>query len=73
MDEHNGALKVSLTASPVEGAANKALVEFVARVLGVPKRTVRLISGQASRHKAVQVAGVSVEAVLWKLGLELRN
>jgi hypothetical protein len=64
---HNGAIKVSLTAPPVEGAANKALVEFLAKVLEVPKGAVRIISGENSRHKIVAVAGVGAEATLKKL------
>ena len=66
---HNGAIKVALTAAPVEGAANKALVDFLARVLGVSKGTVRIVSGEASRHKSVAVAGVDVRSALKKLVL----
>ena len=66
---HNGAIKVALTAPPVEGAANKALVEFLAKVLGVPKGAVRLTSGETSRHKVVAVTGVGAQAALKKLAL----
>ncbi len=64
---HNGAIKVALTAPAVEGAANKALVEFVAKVLEVPKGAVRLTSGETSRHKVVAVTGVGAQAALKKL------
>lgn len=64
---HNGAIKVSLTAPPVDGAANKALVEFLAKVLGVPKGAVRIVSGEASRHKMVAVIGVGAQTALKKL------
>ncbi|HEX8222045.1 MAG TPA: DUF167 domain-containing protein [Chloroflexia bacterium] len=65
--EHNGAIKVALTAPPVEGAANKSLVEFLAKLLGVPRSSVSLVSGETSRQKLVKVLGVSVEQALGKL------
>lgn len=43
--EHDGALKVALTAPPVDGAANAALVALIAGALGVPKRAVTLVRG----------------------------
>ena len=69
MGVHNSSIKVSLTAPPVEGAANKALIEFMAKVLGVPRGAVRITSGETSRHKTVSVAGVGAQAALKKLGL----
>jgi uncharacterized protein (TIGR00251 family) len=60
---HDGALKIALTAPPVDGAANAALVAFVAKLFGVAKRDVRVVSGAASRRKRVEVLGVGVEAV----------
>lgn len=66
--EHNGAIKIALTAPPVEGAANKALVEFLAKVLKVPRSSVSLVSGETSRQKTVKVLGVSVEEALPRLG-----
>ena len=59
--EHNGALKVALTAPPVEGAANKALVELLSKLLGVPKGAVSIVSGETSRNKTVRVDGVAVD------------
>lgn len=64
MGEHNGAIKVALTAPPVEGAANKALVEFLAKLLGVPRSVVSIVSGETSRKKTVKVLGVSAEHAL---------
>jgi uncharacterized protein (TIGR00251 family) len=71
MGVHNGALKVALTAPPVDGAANKALLEFLAKTLGVPKSGVSLVSGQASRSKVVQVLGIGVEVAEQKLALSV--
>ena len=62
-----GAIKIKLTAPPVEGAANAALIEFVADWLGVRKSAVSIVSGEKARHKRVQVAGLTVEAVRRKL------
>lgn len=67
LGEHGGALKIALAAPPVDGAANEALVELLADLLGVPRRQVSLVSGQASRRKTIQVAGVDAaraEAVI---------
>jgi uncharacterized protein (TIGR00251 family) len=61
------ALRVRLTAPPVEGAANAALIAFLAEVLGVPRRDVRLVSGQTSRHKVVAVVGLRAEVVQERL------
>lgn len=66
---HNGAIKIALTAPPVDGAANKALVGFVAKVLEVPRGAVHIIAGEASRHKIVSVAGVGAQTALKKLAL----
>lgn len=64
---HNGALKVALTAPPVEGAANKALVELMAKALGVPKSAVTIHSGETSRHKSLLVAGIDRDDILRRL------
>jgi len=54
-----GRLKVRLTASPVDGAANEALVALLAERLGVPKRQVVIVRGATSRLKVVEVAGLN--------------
>jgi uncharacterized protein (TIGR00251 family) len=64
---HSGAIKISLTAPPVDGAANKALLEFLAGALGMPRSSLSLVSGHTSRNKLVRVLGVSVEAAMRKL------
>ena len=60
----NGALRVKVTAPPVDGSANDALVELLAENLGVPRRDVTIVSGAASRNKTVEVSGVGAERVL---------
>ena len=64
MGEREGALRVRLTAPPVEGAANEALIELLAKALHVAKRDVRIVSGAGSRTKVVEVDGVTAEQVL---------
>ncbi len=60
---HGDALKVRVHAPPVDGAANAAVIEVIADALGVPKRAVRIVSGDSSRSKVVEVDGVSVAQV----------
>ncbi len=65
--EHDGQLKIQLAAPPVDGEANAALVEFLAKALGVPRRQVALVAGDASRRKRVLVQGIDAaraEAVI---------
>jgi len=56
-------LKVRLHSPPVDGAANEELVSFLAKALGVSKRSVRIVAGQSSRGKTVEVEGVSPASV----------
>jgi len=51
----NGALRVRLRAPPVDGAANEALIDFLADELGVSRRLVQIVSGFGSRNKSVEV------------------
>ena len=62
-----GVFKVKLTAPPVEGKANKALVQFLAKKLGLPKRDIEIVSGEHSREKSIRINGLSVEEVMGKL------
>ncbi len=51
------ALKIALTAPPVEGKANDACIEFLAELLNVPRGSVTIIGGHSSRNKVVRVTG----------------
>lgn len=53
---HGDALKVRIAARAVEGAANEALIEFLARSLGLARKGVRILRGEKSRRKAVWAA-----------------
>jgi len=57
------ALKIRLQAPSVDGAANAALVSFLADLLGVSRRSVRIISGESTRDKIVEIAGVSPNVI----------
>jgi uncharacterized protein YggU (UPF0235/DUF167 family) len=57
------ALAIRLAAPPVDGAANQALVRFLAGALGLPKSAVRIASGESSRLKTVALAGIAPECV----------
>lgn len=60
---HEGALKVALTAPPVEGAANDALRKLIAKTLGVPKSNITIIRGERARTKLLRIRGVTAEAL----------
>ena len=66
---HNGRLKIRLAAPPVDGAANEELVRFLARLLDVPRSRISLVAGGASKHKLVQVEGITLASTLSKLML----
>lgn len=61
-------LCVKITAPPVEGAANAAVIKFVAKTLGVKKGQVELVSGEKSREKTLKISGMDTEEILGKLG-----
>ena len=59
-----GAIKVRLQAPAVENRANEALIEYLAQLLKTSKSAVRILSGERSRQKRVEVRGVTEQAVL---------
>jgi uncharacterized protein len=52
------AVLIRLAAPPVEGAANEALVAFLSEALGLPRRSVTIVSGDKSRNKRVRIEGL---------------
>jgi uncharacterized protein len=66
--EHDGRLKIQLAAPPVDGEANAALVEFLARALSVRRTDVAVVRGETGRRKTVRVAGVTAAAAAAALG-----
>ncbi len=65
--ELGDALKLSLTTPPVEGRANEACIEFLAKLLKVPRSSVTIASGHSSRNKVIRVMGLSPEEVRHRL------
>ena len=65
------ALKVRVTAPPVDSAANLAVLELLAGVLGVPRAAVRLVRGAASRSKVAAVTGLPAGEVAARLAAAL--
>ena len=61
--QHGTALKVRVQAPPVDGAANSAVVALIAARLRVPRRDVRVVAGESSRAKTVEIDGTSESAI----------
>jgi uncharacterized protein len=70
--EMGDALKLALTAPPVEGKANEACVEFLANFLKVPRSSVTIASGEFNRNKVIRVAGLSASDVEQRLSVVIR-
>jgi len=63
----DGVLAVRLAAPPVEGAANKALIAFLAEAFGILKSNIRIEAGQQSRRKRVRILGLAPDDLAGKL------
>ena len=61
--KEEGAYRVKLTSAPVDGQANRALIKYLAKTLGLSKRNVNIISGERSRTKRVRIQGLATEDV----------
>jgi uncharacterized protein len=59
----DGTIKIKLAAPPVDGAANKALVDYLAEVLGLPRSQIDIVAGETSERKLVSLVGISPEKV----------
>jgi len=70
----SGGLRVRLTAPPVDGAANDALVSLLAERLGIAKRDISVVHGATSRQKIVELSGMTPEQVKQKvIGMNLTS
>jgi len=64
---HDGRIKIAVTAPPVDGEANAAVIELLAKSLRIPKSAVEVIAGESSRRKTIRITGVTeaqIEALL---------
>jgi len=68
---HDGALKLKLTAPPVDGSANKCCCDFISKLLGVPVRDIEIISGSTSRFKRVLVSGLGKEDIIERFRVKI--
>ncbi|MGZ3676165.1 MAG: DUF167 domain-containing protein [Ktedonobacterales bacterium] len=59
--EDDGILRARLTAPPVEGAANEALISLLATRLHLPKRAITIVRGAASRDKQIAITGITAD------------
>jgi len=62
-----GAILIRLAAPPVEGAANDALIAFLAELLELPRRSLTIVSGEKSRNKRIQIDGLDEATALARL------
>jgi uncharacterized protein len=60
---YGDALRIRLAAPPVDGAANAELVDFLAEIFAVARRSVKILAGESSRSKIVEVEGITERAV----------
>lgn len=69
----DGVLRVRIAAPPVKGKANKELVDFLSKLLGVSKGSITIEKGLTSRRKVIAIYGLSQAKILQRLGDESRE
>jgi uncharacterized protein len=60
---HGDRIKIAVTAPPVDGEANLAVIELLAKSLGVAKSAVEVVAGASSRRKTIRIEGVTIEQI----------
>jgi len=73
LGEHDGALRVAVTAAADKGKANRAVAELLSETFGIPKSAVELVSGAASRQKRFLLQGQTLETVTATIEQVLRQ
>ena len=66
---YRGALKIRVTAPPVENAANQAVIDFFASTLKIPKSRMKIVSGRRSKAKILRIEGISRIELLDRLDM----
>jgi uncharacterized protein len=69
---HNGALKVKITAPPVDDAANRAVIEFFSKLLGVSRSSLKIQAGNKSREKVLRIQGLSLAAFMARMPCNIK-
>lgn len=67
----DGVTKIKVSAPPVEGKANLALIKYLSNVLNIPVSKIQIERGEKSRNKLVKIAGISLEDATKKLKLAI--
>ncbi|MDR1921390.1 MAG: DUF167 domain-containing protein [Candidatus Adiutrix sp.] len=70
---HDGGVKIKIAAPPAGGAANAALIRFLAEILALPQAALSLAAGQTGRRKIIRVAGLTEEEMWLRLNRRLRR
>jgi uncharacterized protein (TIGR00251 family) len=63
---HGDALKIALTAPPVDGKANKELLKFMAKYFKLPQRGIQITAGESSRSKTILINGLNKDIIIQK-------
>lgn len=66
---YEDAVKIRLTAAPVDGKANEDCRAYLAELFAVPRSQVAIVSGHAGRNKMIKVTGLSIEKIIKALGV----
>ncbi len=66
---HGQALKIRLSAPPVDGEANAACIQFLSKILGLPRSAIEIIRGTSSRKKLIRVTGIDSETFISRFKL----
>jgi uncharacterized protein len=61
---HGGRLKISVAASPTDGRANKAVIDFLSRGLGLRRGAIRIVTGATSRQKTLELTGADLATLI---------
>ena len=70
---HNNSLKIRLTSPPVDGAANKTCVKFLAKWLQMSPSRVRIVAGLSNKNKIIEIEGIDESTFLEKLSTNIPN
>lgn len=70
---HNNSLKVRLTSPPIDGAANKTCIKFLAKWLGVSPSNLSIVAGLSNKNKTIEISDMDESAFLKKLTEKLPN
>ena len=73
VDFTDGILRIRVAAPPVKGKANKELVAFLSKVLGIGKSSLTIVKGHSSRNKVIAIDGLSQADVMEQLSLKLSS